>query len=136
MENLEQILLRGAPILVAASGVKLELPSAVYEVLKRAVNLMAQGQAVTLISNQHALTTQRAADILGVSRPFFIKLLENGVMPYHRVGNQRRVYLCDILDFARKRDQERYAALDRLSRDAFAAGLYDHNRLPQDGSDE
>lgn len=135
-QELEQTLLLGVPTLVGASGKRIELPTTVYEVLKKAVNFMAQGQAVTLIPNQQAISTQRAADILRVSRPFFIKLLENGAMPHHRVGNQRRVYLQDILDFAKKRDQERLAALDRLSRDAFEAGLYDGNQFPQNGSDE
>lgn len=71
-----------------------------------------------------------------MSRPFFIKLLETGAMAHHRVGNQRRVYLRDVLEFARKRDEERQAALDRLSRQAFEAGLYDRNVMPEGGSDE
>lgn len=85
---------------------------------------MAHGQDVTLIPNQQAISTQRSTDILGMSRPFFIKLLETRVMPYHRFGNQRRIYLRDVLEFGRKRDQERLAALDCLSRDAFESGLY------------
>ena len=136
IENLERVLLLGIPTLVGASGKEVQLPAPVYEVLKRAVNLMAQGQAVTLVSHQKAITTQCAANILGVSRPFFIKLLETGAMPHHRVGNQRRIYLRDVLEFARKRDDERLAALDRLSRDAFESGLYDQDYFPQNGSDE
>jgi excisionase family DNA binding protein len=71
-----------------------------------------------------------------MSRPHFIKLLESGTMAHHRVGNQRRVYLRDVLEFAKKRDAERLASLDRLSRDAFEAGLYERNVLPEGGSDE
>lgn len=71
-----------------------------------------------------------------MSRPFFVKQLDAGLMAYHRVGNQRRVYLRDVLEFAKKRDKERLAALDRLSRDAFEAGLYDLNVLPKGGTDE
>ena len=63
-------------------------------------------------------------------------MIETGVMAYHRVGNQRRVYLRDVLEFARKRDEERQAALDRLSRQAFEAGLYDRNVMPAGGRDE
>jgi excisionase family DNA binding protein len=71
-----------------------------------------------------------------MSRPFFVKLLETGVMAHHRVGNQRRVYLRDVLKFAKKRDEERLASLDRLSRDAFEAGLYERSVFPKGGSDE
>ena len=97
---------------------------------------MAEGKAVTLVPDNQVITTQRAADILGMSRPFFVKLLETGAMAHHRVGNQRRVYLRDVLQFAHQRDQERKAALNRLSRHALAAGLYDKNKFPAGGQDE
>ncbi len=97
---------------------------------------MAEGKSVTLLPDNQVVTTQRAADLLGMSRPFFIKLLETGVMAHHRVGNQRRVYLRDVLEFARKREEERQAALDRLSQQAFEAGLYDRNVMPEGGRDE
>jgi len=57
-------------------------------------------------------------------------------MAHRRVGNQRRIYLRDVLEFAKKRDEERLAALDRLSRDAFEAGLYDRNVLPKGSTDD
>jgi excisionase family DNA binding protein len=97
---------------------------------------MAEGKSVTLLQDNQVVTTQRAADLLGMSRPFFIKLLETGAMAHHRVGNQRRVYLRDVLEFVRKRDEECLAALDRLSRQALDAGLYDRNVMPEGGSDE
>jgi excisionase family DNA binding protein len=136
IQKLERLLKRGVPSLINDSGKKIELPTAVYEVLKRVVEIMAKGEAVTLISDNQVITTQRAADILGMSRPFFIKLLEAGTMAHHRVGNQRRVYLRDVLRFAHKREQERRAALNRLSRHAFEVGLYDKNKLPRGGRDE
>jgi hypothetical protein len=57
-------------------------------------------------------------------------------MAHHRVGNQRRVYLRDVLEFAKKRDKERLAALHLLARDAFEAGLYEQNVFPEGGTDE
>ena len=107
-----------APALVTRSGEKIEMPGTVYTLLKKIVGYMALGQAVTLLPDRQVLTTQRAADILGVSRPFLVKLLESGVMAHHRVGNQRRVYLRDVLEYAKKRDEQRRVALDRLARDA------------------
>ena len=95
-----------------------------------------KGKSVTLLPDNHVVSTQRAADLLGMSRPFFIKLLETGAMAHHRVGNQRRVYLRDVLEFARKRDEERQAALDHLSQQSFEAGLYDRNVMPEGGTDE
>jgi excisionase family DNA binding protein len=136
IQKLERLLEHGAPSLISGSGERVKLPKAVQEVLKRAVEIMAKGKAVTLIPDNQAITTQRAADILGMSRPFFIKLLETGAMAHHRVGNQRRVYLRDVLEFARKREQGRQAALNRLSRDAIASGLYDKNKFPEGGQDE
>ena len=136
VEELEAALSRGNPALVSSTGVRIELPSTVYKILRKVVTLMAHGQAVTLVPDNQAVTTQRAADILGMSRPFFVKLLETGVMAYHRVGNQRRVYLREVLAYAQKRDDERQAALDRLSRTAVEAGLYDRNKFPEGGQDE
>ena len=127
VRDLERMLDLGAPALVSASGERLVVPPTVYEVLRKVVELMAEGKSVTLLPDNQVVTTQRAADLLGMSRPFFIKLLETGAMAHNRVGNQRRVYLRDVLEFARKRDEERQAALDRLSRQAFEAGLYDRS---------
>ncbi len=136
VQDLQKLLRRGVPALISSAGERIELPGTVVEVLRTAVEFMSNGQTVTLIPDNQAITTQRAADILGMSRPFFIKQLESGLMAHHRVGNQRRVYLRDVLEFAKKRDKERLAALDLLARDAFEAGLYERNVFPQGGTDE
>jgi len=136
VQDLEKLLLRGVPALISPAGERIELPSTVVEVLRTAVEFMSQGQTVTLIPDNQAITTQRAADILGMSRPFFIKELESGIMAHHRIGNQRRVYLRDVLEFAKRRDKERLAALDLLARDTFEPGLYERNVFPKGGTDE
>ena len=125
--ELDRMLHVGIPALVGPSGERLPVPPTVYALLRKVVEFMAEGKSVTLTPDNQVVTTQRAADLLGMSRPFFIKLLETGAMAHHRVGNQRRVYLHDVLEYSRKRDEEREAALDRLSRQAFEAGLYDRN---------
>ena len=136
VRKLKRLLRHGSPTLVSGDGKRADLPVTVYEVLKKVVDLMAQGKAVTLVPDNQIVTTQRAADILGMSRPYFIKLLDTGAMAHHRVGNQRRVYLLDVLQYAHKREQERQAALNRLSRQAFETGLYEKNRFPEGGQDE
>jgi excisionase family DNA binding protein len=135
MQALERVLHRGVPSFVTAAGERIELPGTVFEVLKKVVGFMSHGQAISLVADNQLVTTQRAADTLGMSRPHFIKILESGAMAHHRVGNQRRVYLCDVLEFAKKRDAERLASLDRLSRDAFESGMYERNVFPEGGSD-
>jgi excisionase family DNA binding protein len=125
VQDLEKLLGQGVPALIGPAGERIELPGTLVEVLRTAVGFMSRGQTVSLIPDNRAITTQQAADILGMSRPFFIKQLESGLMAHHRVGNHRRVYLRDVLEFAKKRDKERLAALDLLARDAFEAGLYD-----------
>jgi len=136
VQNVERLLNRGVPALINPSGERIELPKTVFEVLRTAVKFMSHGQAVTLVPENQVVTTQRAAEILGMSRPFFIKLLDSGAMVHHRVGNQRRIYLRDVLEYGRKRDRDRLAALDRLVRDAYEAGLYERNAMPEGGSDE
>jgi excisionase family DNA binding protein len=136
VQDLEKLLRRGIPTLIGPAGEQIELPGTVVKVLRTAVEFMSHGQTVTLIPDNQAITTQRAADILRMSRPFFIKQLESGLMAHHRVGNQRRVYLREVLEFAKKRDKERLASLDLLSRDAFKAGLYEQNVFPEGGTDE
>ena len=136
MQALVRLLRGGVPALIGASGERIELPGVVFEVLKEAVGFMSDGRSITLVPENAAVSTQQAADILGMSRPFFIKLLEAGAMAYHRVGNQRRVDLRDVLAFAETRDRERLAALDQLARDAHEAGLYERTVLPEGGADE
>jgi excisionase family DNA binding protein len=136
VQALEKLLRGGVPVLVSPAGERIELPGTVFEVLRTAVGFMSHGQAITLVPDNQATSTQRAAEILGMSRPFFIKQLEGGLMAHHRVGNQRRIYLRDVLEFAKKRDKERLSALDLLARDAFKSGLYERNVFPEGGSDE
>lgn len=136
VQALEILLRSGVLALVspAGNGSNFLAPFSRFS-LRTAVGFMSHGQAITLVLDNQVITTQRAADILGMSRPFFIKQLEGGLMAHHRVGNQRRIYLRDVLEFAKKRDKERPSALDLLARDAFEAGLYERHIFPEGGSD-
>ncbi len=86
IQALNLVLNQGRAALVSASGERVEFPNTLYEVLTRIVEMMSRHQAVTIVPDNQVVTTQRAAAILGMSRPFFIKLLEAGVMAHHRVG--------------------------------------------------
>jgi len=135
IRELNRMLQLGSPALVGADGERLELPGTVFRLLKDIVRNMQFGRAVVLIPENQQLTTQRAADLLGVSRPHLIKLLEAGELPHHKAGSHRRIYLKDVTAYQKRRDMERKAALDRIAKEAFESGLYDRTGIPEDGED-
>lgn len=108
----------------------IELPDAVYELLLRILDGMQQGKAISIVPVMQDLTTQQAASLLGVSRPFFVKLLESGALPFHLTGTHRRVYLKDLLAYKEHRDKERREALDQMAKEAEDLCLYDKVLLP------
>lgn len=91
---------------------------------------MQQGKTISIVPAMQDLTTQQAAALLGVSRPFFVKLLESGALPFHLTGTHRRVYLKDLLAYKEHRDRERHEALDQMAEEAEELGLYDKVLLP------
>jgi excisionase family DNA binding protein len=96
----------------------LVLPASVVQLLKQALNEIALGHAVTLVSLETELSTHQAADVLKVSRPFLIKLLEQGEIPYRMVGSHRRIELADVLAYKQASDAERRKALRELAKQA------------------
>jgi len=127
VERLHEVLERSsthrAARLIAPGGEELEVPASVYDVLVRVVHELAQGNAVAVMPVHAQLTTQQAADLLGVSRPHFVKLLEEKRIPYDRPGKHRRILLSDLLEYKRVRDAERRAALDDLRAEDERLGL-------------
>ncbi len=96
--------------------VQIELPPAVGQLLLDLLAHIARGEMVTFVPYGAELTTQKAADLLNVSRPFLTKLLESGEIQFHRVGSHRRVRVDDMLDYKERRDSERAKALKELQR--------------------
>jgi excisionase family DNA binding protein len=115
---------RGRPKLVGPKGENIKLPESLHTLLKDAVKTLAQGRSLVLIPEEKQLTTQQAGELLGVSRPYLIRLLDADEMPYSLVGKHRRVALRDVIAYA-KRQAARKAALDKMALDADNAGLYD-----------
>jgi excisionase family DNA binding protein len=136
IRELNRMLQVGSAALVGADGERVRLPDAVYRLLKEIVRNMQLGRAIALVPENQQLTTQRAANLLGVSRPYLIKLLEAGELPYHKAGSHRRIYLKDLREYQRRRDFERKAALDQIAKEAFELGLYDRTGIPEGGEDE
>lgn len=110
--------------LVGPNEEELDIPAPLYEVLRQAVPLMATGNAVVIVPSRRELTTQQAADLLNVSRPYLITLLENGTIPFTKIGTHRRVRFTDVLAYKKRRDAGRREKLTRLTQMSQELGLY------------
>lgn len=94
------------------------LPARAAHLLMDLLTEMAEGNAVALLPMQTELTTQQAANILNVSRPYLVKLLDGGTIKHRKVGTHRRVPLGELLAYKRRKDREQMTALDELTRQA------------------
>lgn len=103
--------------LVAADGRRVEIPAALFDVLREAVQAMSQGKAVTIAPHDTVMTTQEAADYLGVSRPTLVKLLEQHLIPFTQPNRHRRVLLSDLLAYQQRTRVERRGLLDAMTRE-------------------
>ena len=115
----------GASVSLTATGADatLEIPGHALRALVDILAQIANGNAVTVAPVHAELTTQQAADLLNVSRPYLVKLLEEDKIPHRRVGNRRRVLLEDLINYKRIDDAERRAIADKLTAEAQSLGL-------------
>lgn len=115
----------GVAKLVSASGEVRELPHSEYKVVEDLLSFMDRDIRVELLPVHTQLTTQEAAGVLGVSRPHLVKLLEDGKIPYYKVGKHRRIRLDELLVYKERRDSERREALDLIKEESEELDLYD-----------
>jgi excisionase family DNA binding protein len=120
------------PALVCKDGTRLELPEPVFNLLATVVQKMQQRQALVFVPEDETFTTQAAANYLGMSRQFFVTLLESGQIPFHRVGSHRRITFKDLRAYQVKRDAERRSRLGGLFKRLQTEGHYDTDYTGED----
>ncbi len=96
----------------------IEIPRPAFDLLVDMLSQLANGNAVTIVPVHAELTTQQAADLLNVSRPHLVSLLESGEISHHRVGTHRRVPFRDLMEYRKRRSLASKSALDELTADA------------------
>jgi excisionase family DNA binding protein len=111
--------------LVGPGGERHRIPQAVVSGLARIAEVLARGDAVSIVPVGTVMTTQQAADLLNVSRQYLVRLLDEGKLPYDRTGKHRRLKIEDVLAYKQRRDVERDAQLDELVKLSEEFGGYD-----------
>lgn len=100
-----------------------ELPTAALRLLVAILAELADGNAVQVLPVHAQVTTQEAADLLNVSRPHLVKLLEQGALPFHKTGKHRRIAFADVMAYKAARDAKSDAAMDALAQQAQQLGM-------------
>jgi len=110
--------------LVGSNGEQLVIPESLCRVLCQVMHAFVLGQSISIVSQEQEMTTQEAADFLNVSRPYLIKLLEQGKVPYNKVGSQQRLTLLDLMKYKEDRDVKRREGMKELSQFLQEEGFY------------
>ena len=110
---------------MSQSGETVALPSELRRVVAFVLKALEKHQSVCLIPEDEPFTTQAAANFLGMSRPYLMRLLDAGEIPFHRVGTHRRVLYRDLVSFQESRSKVRNEALSKMTRELVEAGVYD-----------
>lgn len=112
-----------ASFLVGPDGSWVKIPDSLHAVLAQAAQALANDEAVSIVPVHHELTTQQAADLLMMSRPHLIKMLENGDIPYHKTGTHRRIRFDDLMRYRTKRHRRRLEMLQELAAEDAELGI-------------
>lgn len=115
--------------LLLPNGEEYRLPPSAANVLRDVAKAMMAGRAITIAPSDTMLTTSQAADMLNISRPTLIRLLEDGAIPFQMAGTHRRILLRDVTEYRIKQRARTNEALEELVRISQDAGLYDEDAV-------
>jgi excisionase family DNA binding protein len=113
------------PVLKLGQNQSIELPTAAIAMLAEILNAIAIGKSAHIIPENAELSTFEAANLLSVSRPYLIKLLDAGKIPHRKVGRHRRILMKDLSRYKAQSDAESERFMDQLVAESQAMGLYD-----------
>jgi excisionase family DNA binding protein len=130
-QELYEVLLDPNSGLLGPHNEPVQIPDSVRRAFLMVLVQMQKGNGVAVIPVGRELTTKEAADMLGVSRQYFVRLLDRGDLPFHMIGTHRRISLTDLLRYRARRDQERHSAINRIARQGVEEGIY-NTFLPPD----
>jgi excisionase family DNA binding protein len=123
LQGVEAMIQSGLELRVSAGDRSIELPDALRLVLEQAAHELVRGNRVSLLPLGRLLTTRQAAEMLNISRPFLIQLLEREEIPFEKVGTHRRVAIEDVLRYRAQRSERRREVLRALSEEADELGI-------------
>jgi excisionase family DNA binding protein len=124
LEALEKLVQSAEPVTLSAGDTSVIVPEPIRSIVEQAAHELARGNRVSILPIGRLLTTRQAAELLNVSRPFLIKLLDAGEIAFEMVGTHRRVPIDDLLRYRETRSRGRRDALRELSEDADDLGIY------------
>ena len=115
-------------------GQKISLSEAEYQTIQEVLKIKREGNSFIIVPDNKYMTTQEAADLLNVSRPYLVKLLDQKEIPYIQVGNRRKILAKDIFFYLQKRDANRRKILREFSLGIKEDGLYNLDFEPEQRS--
>ena len=124
IHRLEVMLAKAHPKLVGMDNEQITLPESIYQVLIQVIQMMAAGQTISLVPYNHFLSSQEAADLLNVSRPYLYKLLDQGLIAYEMKGTHSRILFKDLINYKQHRDSQRRRNLIELTELSQDLGFY------------
>lgn len=122
---MEQIKNDYAEIEIEETGAKIVVPIKALKMLGEILKAMSKGNPITIVPQATEVTTQMASEILGCSRPYIVKLLEEGKIDYTKIGKHRRIKYEDIVNYKRRTKEEQKALLIDIMNSDEESGLYD-----------
>ena len=122
--TLEELRKDNPEIEIEETGQKIRIPLKALKLLAKILKATSQGKPISIVPTATELTTQAAAEFLGCSRPHLVKLLEHGVMPFHKVGRHRRVLFEDLVEYRQKMKADQEKRLIQMMKDDEELGSY------------